>query len=63
MKTTIFHFMLINFCMISTCSERQTLSPTKTLIVYLSRTNIKNERAKEAETKVKKWLRRIKITK
>jgi flavodoxin len=39
MKTTIFYFLLINLCTISTCSEEQIISPKKILIVYLSRTN------------------------
>ena len=39
MRTTLFHFFFISFCMLSACSDGQTLLPKDTLIVYLSRTN------------------------
>ena len=39
MKKNIFYFFLIHLSMLSTCSDGQTFSAKKILIVYLSRTN------------------------
>jgi len=39
MKRFVFHFLLINLCMISLYANGQSLSNKKILIVYLSRTN------------------------
>lgn len=39
MKKALFYWLILCLCLMSVCSNAQTLSPKKILIVYLSRTN------------------------